>query len=185
MPDRPTTTTSRPAWIVAPRNGAFLEFGSVASLEEAVRARAGAGSPISRRMGATRCVFGGTWCLPLSRCCRWRSARRQRRHLSVINAVMLRPMAVPEPERLVLITRVGDDGRPLLLSFRLFETMRERLTSVSGVLVGTANQTAVIDGDDELVSSIWCPVPISKCSAFRRRWDACCRRPAVLAAPLR
>src|SRR5262245_832175 len=73
---------------------------------------------------------------------------------SVINAVMLRSLPVSEPERLVLLARVGPTGGPLWLPFPLFERLRDNLTSVSGITaLGTSRETVVIDGDDELIES--------------------------------
>ena len=73
---------------------------------------------------------------------------------SVINAVMLRPLAVSEPGRLVLISRLAPNDRPLSVPFPFFERLRDTLQSVSGITaIGTAQQTVVVDGDDELVAA--------------------------------
>ena len=73
---------------------------------------------------------------------------------SVINAVLLRPLPVDEPGRLVLISRLGMNDRPLSVPFPLFERLRDNLQSVAGIAaVGTGQQTIVIDGEDELVAA--------------------------------
>ena len=73
---------------------------------------------------------------------------------SVINAVMLRALPVAEPDRLVLISRLSETGRPLYVPVRFFDLLRDHLTSVSGIAaLGTLRQTAIIDGEDELVNA--------------------------------
>jgi len=71
---------------------------------------------------------------------------------SVINAVMLRSLPVAEPDRLVLLARLRE-GRPMFVPYRLFELFRDQLKSISAITaLATTEQTAVIDGDDELVA---------------------------------
>ncbi|HET7694317.1 MAG TPA: ABC transporter permease [Vicinamibacterales bacterium] len=73
---------------------------------------------------------------------------------SLINAVMLRALPVADPDRLVLISRIGDDGRPLLVPYPFFEMLRDRLESVSAITaLGTLSATAIIDGQDDLLDA--------------------------------
>ena len=51
---------------------------------------------------------------------------------SLVNAVMLRPLPVKEPDRLVQITRLTPDGRPGDVSYPLFEHFRDNVQSISG-----------------------------------------------------
>jgi predicted permease len=132
---------------------AFLEFGNVAQLEEQVRdARGRWLADLSSDLRyATRIlrrnpVFAAVAVLSLALGIGANAAI-----FSVINAVVLRPLPVPEPDRLVLISRVSDQGRPLYVPFRFFEQLRDNLKSVSGIAgLGTLRQTAVVDGEDEL-----------------------------------
>src|SRR5206468_1650995 len=134
---------------------AFLEFGNVAQIEEAVW------------------DVRGRWLDDLAKDLRY-TFRTLRRHpaffavatlslalgiganaaiFTLINAVMLRTLPVKEPHRLVQITRV-QDGRPYLVSFRLFEHFRDNLHSVSSAFAqATTEQAIVIDGEDEFVTA--------------------------------
>src|SRR3954452_21874574 len=134
---------------------AFIEFGNIDGLEEAVRdvrgrwvADLAADARYALRVLKRSPIFAAVAVMSLALGIGANAAI-----FSVINTVMLRPIAVSEADRLIIIGRVSDDGRPLLLPYRLFEIMRDHLAPVSGVFaVGTADQTAVIDDQDELVS---------------------------------
>jgi predicted permease len=69
------------------------------------------------------------------------------------NAVLLRPLPVPEPDRLVRISRLTPEGPPSSVSYPLFEEWRDNIRSISSVFVhGTVDASIVIDGDEELVA---------------------------------
>src|SRR5260370_32022409 len=73
---------------------------------------------------------------------------------SLINAVMLRSLPVKDPERLVQITRVMPDGKPLSVSYPLFQYLRDNMKSISGAAVQMeSNPAIVMDGAEELVSA--------------------------------
>ena len=73
---------------------------------------------------------------------------------SLINAVMLRTLPVKEPERLVQVTRLMPDGRPGVLSYRLFEYFRDNVKSISGCFaLASGDQSIAIDGEEEFVSA--------------------------------
>jgi predicted permease len=134
---------------------AFLEFGNVAHLEEQVRdargrwlADLGQDVRYAVRLLTRNRVFAGVAVLSLALGIGANAAI-----FSVINAVMLRPLPVAQPDRLVLVSRVNQEGRPLWMPFRLVELLRDQLKSVSGIAAfGTLRQTVVIDGQDELVN---------------------------------
>ena len=71
---------------------------------------------------------------------------------SLIDAVMLRPLQVPNPSGLVQIARFTDSGDARVVSYPLFEYFRDRLTSISGSFAEqpTVN-TITLDGVDELI----------------------------------
>jgi predicted permease len=73
---------------------------------------------------------------------------------SLINAVMLRPLPVQEPERLVQITRLMPNGKPGVVSYPLFQYFRDNLKSISGAASELSGEPAVLmDGAEEVVSA--------------------------------
>ena len=76
---------------------------------------------------------------------------------SLVNAVMLKALPVHEPDRLVRIGRIRDDGNgptggPTSVSYRVYEHLREHLRSVSGVFAqATFGEPMPVDGEDDLV----------------------------------
>jgi hypothetical protein len=72
---------------------------------------------------------------------------------SLIDALMLRPMPVREPSRLVQITRLAEGGELGSISYPLFEYFRDRLSSTSWAFVETRMRPAItLDGVEELAS---------------------------------
>src|SRR5688572_25342424 len=76
---------------------------------------------------------------------------------SVINGVLLRPLPVNEPDRLVQLTRLissgPEEGRPGLVNYPLFEQIRAHVGSVSAVFAqATADQAIAVDGEDEFAA---------------------------------
>jgi predicted permease len=134
---------------------AFLEFGNVAPLEEQVKDVRGRLLADLRqdlryafRMLRRAPGFAAVAILSLAL-----GIGANAGVFSVINSLLLRPLPVTDPARLVIITRVGANGRPTLMAYRSFELLRDRMTSVSSVsAIGTQSQTVIIDGDDELVA---------------------------------
>jgi predicted permease len=71
---------------------------------------------------------------------------------SIVNAALLRPLKVTEPNRLVRVMRVSGD-RPGAISYPLFEVFRDRLTSTSGSLASMSMELPIaIDGDENMSS---------------------------------
>jgi putative ABC transport system permease protein len=72
---------------------------------------------------------------------------------SVINAALLRPLPVREPESLIRVIRWHDD-RPGSISYPLFARLRDRLTSISGSLaVMSAEEPIAINGNEDMESA--------------------------------
>jgi predicted permease len=135
---------------------AFFEFGNVTQIEEAVR------------------DVRGRWLEDLARDFRFTLRELARNPgfsavavlslalgigangaiFTLINTVMLRSLPVPQPDRLVQITRVGPSGSPGFVSYPLFEHFRNNVGSVSGMFaVGIAERPIVIDGEAEFVTA--------------------------------
>jgi predicted permease len=73
---------------------------------------------------------------------------------SLINEVMLRSLPVQEPDRLVLITRLRDEGKPASVSYLLFHHFRTSLQSISVSAADRVSQpTIIIDGLDEVAEA--------------------------------
>ena len=138
------------------RRRVFLEFGDVGVIEEAVR------------------DVRGRWLDDFSKDLRY-ALRTLRRNpgfaavavlslalaigantgiFSLVNAVLLRPLPVRDPDRIVQVTRLAPDGRPANVSYPLFEHFRDHMQSISGAFVhGTASRSIVIDGEQEFVAA--------------------------------
>ena len=134
---------------------AFLEFGNAAQIEEGVRDVRGRwledlGRDLRyalRTLGRNR-GFAAVAVLSLALGIGANAAI-----FSLINAVMLRALPVKEPGRLVQIARVAPDGRPVAVSYRLFEYFRDNVTSLSGAFAHSAgDQAIVIDGEEDFVT---------------------------------
>src|SRR6202162_2889933 len=135
---------------------AFLEFGGVPQIEEAVR------------------DVRGRWLEDLAKDLRYAFRTLGRNSgfsvvavlllalgiganvaiFSLINAVTLRTLPVKEPERLVQIARIISDGQPVGVSYPLFEHFRDHAQSISGASAHWSTDLAIaIDGDEEFVSA--------------------------------
>jgi putative ABC transport system permease protein len=134
---------------------AFLEFGNVPQIEEAVRDVRGRwlddlATDLRYAMRTLRRTPGFTAIAVLSFAL---GIGANAAIFTLINAVMLRTLPVREPHRLVQITRLLD-GRPGVVSFPLFEQFRDNVKSISGAFAQViASQAVVIDGEEELVST--------------------------------
>lgn len=135
---------------------AFLQFGNVAVIEEASRDVRGRWlEDLTRDIAyALRALrrspgFAGVAVLSLALGIGANAAI-----FSLINAVLLRPLPVTEPDRLVQITRVTNRGRPANASYPLFEYLRDNVRSISGAFVQqTVDLPISMDGQSEFVSA--------------------------------
>jgi putative ABC transport system permease protein len=134
---------------------AFLEFGNGLQIEEAVRDVRGRwledfGRDVHyalRTLGRNR-AFAAVAVLSLALGIGANAAI-----FSLINAVMLRNLPVREPDRLVQINRVSPEGRPMAVSYLLFEYFRDNMTSISGAFAySSGDQPIAIDGEEEFVT---------------------------------
>jgi predicted permease len=134
----------------------FLEFGNAAAIEEASRDVRGrwledvardlryAFRTLRRNPG-----FAGVAILSLTLAIGANSAI-----FSLVNAVLLRPLPVPEPNRLVQITRMTPEGRAANVSYPLFEHLRDHVQSIAGAFAhGTLSASVTIDGAQEFVTA--------------------------------
>ena len=73
---------------------------------------------------------------------------------SLINAVMLRPLPVREPDRLVQIARLRPNHKPGQISYPLFEYFRDNLKSISiSAAEVSSNPTITMDGAEEAIGA--------------------------------
>ena len=73
---------------------------------------------------------------------------------SLINAVVLRPLPVRDPQHLVRIARLRPNGKPGVVSYPLFEYLRDNLKSISGAAVELASTSMIVmDGVEETVGT--------------------------------
>ncbi len=134
---------------------AFLEFGNVGQIEEAVRDVRGRWlddltSDLRYATRTLRRTPGFTAVAVLSLAL---GIGANAAIFTLINAVMLRTLPVREPNQLVQITRLLD-GRPGVVSYPLFEYFRDNVKSISSAFAQqTANQAIVIDGEEEFVTT--------------------------------
>jgi hypothetical protein len=136
------------------RRRAFLALGNVDALEEDVRDVRGRwlsdlGSDLryaARTLGRAP-AFAAVAILSLALGIGATAAM-----FTIVNAVMLRPLAVAEPQQLVQFARLRGDGRPGAMSYPLFVYFRDNVRSISGALAQWGSEQAVsVDGQDELL----------------------------------
>jgi hypothetical protein len=104
---------------------------------------------------------------------------------SLIDAVMLRTLAVKEPERLVMPTRLTEEGKPGVVSYPLFEYFRDNLKSIGSAAAElSSNPAIVMDDSEEQVNGEMASGVTIPCSGWNRRREGCwgprtmcCRQP--------
>src|SRR6185503_14295270 len=135
---------------------AFLEFGGVAEIEEAVRdVRGRWREDLARDLRYTLRTLGrnpGFSVVAVLSLALGIGANVA--IFSLINAVMLRTLPVKEPGRLVQVARIVPDGQPVGVSQPLFEHVRDHVQSVSGAFAHWSTDLAVtIDGNEDFVTA--------------------------------
>src|SRR5438128_8754026 len=70
---------------------------------------------------------------------------------SVVDALLLRPLPYPEPERLVVVREVNRSGRQMSLAEPNFEDLRERSRSFSALAMSAGSFPLVVTGGSEPV----------------------------------
>jgi putative ABC transport system permease protein len=135
---------------------AFLEFGNAAAIEESVRDARGRwlddlAKDLVYALRTLRRSPGFSFVAVLSLAL---GIGANAAIFSLISGVMLRTLPVKEPGRLVQITRELN-GRPGQVSYVLFETFRDNITSIAGafaqqsttqiVTIGGSEETAAVD----------------------------------------
>jgi len=134
---------------------AFLQFGNVRQIEEAVRDVRGRwlddlATDLRYATRTLRRTPGFTAVAVLSFAL---GIGANAAIFTLINAVMLRTLPVARPDQLVQITRLLDN-RPGVLSLPLFEYFRDNVQSISGSFAqAIASQPIVIDGEEEVVTA--------------------------------
>jgi predicted permease len=73
---------------------------------------------------------------------------------ALVNAVMLGSLPVRDPDRLVQITRTRPDGRPAQVSYPIFESFRDHITSISDAFVQMSRTQTIDIGDEEVHADI-------------------------------
>jgi putative ABC transport system permease protein len=169
---------------------AFLEFGNTVAIEESVRDVRGRwlddlSKDLTYALRTLRRSAGFSFVAVLSLAL---GIGANAAIFSLISAVMLRTLPVKEPGRLVQITRELN-GRPGQVSYPLFETFRDNITSIAGAFVQqSTTQIVTIAGSEaavaaDLVSGSYFAVLGIEAAAGRLLEPADdLRSPAVLAA---
>jgi predicted permease len=136
------------------RRRAFLEFGNAVEIEESVRDVRGRwlddlSKDLTYALRTLRRSPGFSFIAVLSLAL---GIGANAAIFSLINGVMLRTLPVREPGRLVQITRELN-GRPGQVSYPLFETFRDNITSIASAFAQqSTTQIVTIGGSEETVA---------------------------------